>query len=471
MKRLIRGKERFLTQLYVGVDFIFIQIAFFVAWLTRFYLLDETVGVYLPLSNYYFWNLVYSITYIMIAFVIALYAPKRKTKFAIEISKILQAHLFSMFILLSVLFTVKTVDISRLFLVVYFATSLILTILYRYVVKRGLRNLRSKGFNRQFILILGAGPLGKKYIQNLMRHPEYGLEVLGFLDDHRAEHTSNNDLNKPILGKLEDLAKILSEKIVDEVVVALPLAAYPKYQKIIMICEKAGVRVSIIPDFYPILPANPHFENFGELPMINVRDVPLDEFVNRILKRTFDVIFSIFAIIITSPLLLLIAIGVKLTSPGPVLFKQERVGLNRRTFYMYKFRSMKHMPEVASNTQWTVENDPRRTKFGTFLRKTSLDELPQFFNVLKGDMSVVGPRPERPFFVGQFKEEIPKYMVKHQVRPGITGWAQVCGLRGDTSIKDRIDHDIFYIENWTLLFDVKIIFKTIVNGFVNKNAY
>ncbi|RKJ20769.1 undecaprenyl-phosphate glucose phosphotransferase, partial [Butyricicoccus sp. 1XD8-22] len=150
---------------------------------------------------------------------------------------------------------------------------------------------------------------------------------------------------------------------------------------------------------------------------------------------------------------------------------QERVGLNRRTFVMYKFRSMKIMFDNASDTKWTVENDPRRTKFGTFIRKTSLDELPQLFNVLKGDMSIVGPRPERPFFVDQFKEEIPKYMIKHQVRPGITGWAQVCGLRGDTSIKDRIEHDIYYIENWTLLFDVKIILKTIVRGLINKNAY
>ena len=177
------------------------------------------------------------------------------------------------------------------------------------------------------------------------------------------------------------------------------------------------------------------------------------------------------AIIITSPVMLAIAIGIKLTSPGPIIFKQERVGLNRRHFNMYKFRSMKVSSEKTSDTVWTTENDPRKTKFGSFLRKTSLDELPQFFNVLFGHMSVVGPRPERPFFVDQFKEEIPKYMVKHHVRPGITGWAQSNGLRGDTSIEDRIRHDIFYIENWSLLFDIKIIWKTIWNGFVNKNAY
>ncbi|MEI4768832.1 undecaprenyl-phosphate glucose phosphotransferase [Psychrobacillus sp. FJAT-51614] len=469
---MIRGKERFITQLYILVDFIFIQISFFIAWFSRFYLIDnEQLGSYLPLSSYFLWNLVYSIIYILIAFVIGLYVPKRKAKFAIEIAKIFQAHLFSLFVLLSILFTVKNIDISRLFLVIYFILGVLSAVIYRYIVKQSLRSLRSKGFNRQFVLILGAGSIGKRYMRNLMKHPEYGLEVIGFLDDYRTEYCSDDYFQKQILGKLNTLDKILNERVVDEVVVALPLTAFTKYQQIIMICEKAGVRVSIVPDFYDILPASPHFEKFGDLPIINVRDVPLDEFVNRILKRAFDIAFSLLAIILTSPLLLMIAIGVKLTSPGPILFKQERVGLNRRTFNMYKFRSMNYMPELVSNTEWTVENDPRRTKFGTFLRKTSLDELPQFFNVLKGDMSVVGPRPERPYFVEQFKEEVPKYMIKHQVSPGITGWAQVCGLRGDTSIENRIEHDIYYIENWTLLFDVKIILKTIVNGFMNKNAY
>lgn len=464
---MIRGKERFITQLYMGTDFLFIQVAFFVAWILRFQILkDEQVGSYLPLSDYFIWNIVYSLVYVLVAFLIGSYGSKRKNRFAREISKIFQSHLFSMFILLSVLFTVKNIDISRLFLVFYFVIGVSITILYRFTVKQSLRNLRSKGFNKQFVLILGAGSLGKRYMDNLIQHPEYGLELLGFLDDNRIKHN-----NTKILGKLDDLQKILAEKVVDEVVVALPLTAFPKYQHIIMECEKAGVRVSIVPDFYDILPASPHFEKFGDLPVISVRDVPLDELMNRVLKRGFDIAFSLVAIILTSPILLFIAAGVKITSPGPVFFKQERVGLNRRSFYMYKFRTMKIMPESASNTQWTVANDPRKTKFGSFLRKTSLDELPQFFNVLKGDMSVVGPRPERPYFVEQFKEEIPKYMIKHQVSPGITGWAQVCGLRGDTSIENRIDHDIYYIENWTLLFDIRIIFKTIVNGFVNKNAY
>jgi exopolysaccharide biosynthesis polyprenyl glycosylphosphotransferase len=255
------------------------------------------------------------------------------------------------------------------------------------------------------------------------------------------------------------------------VIIALPLAAHAKFAEIIETCDNAGAKTLIIPDYFDLLPARPYFDNFAGIPLINVRDIPLDELGNRLLKRTFDIVFSIAAIIVTSPIMLIAAIGIKLTSPGPVIFKQERMGLDRRTFIMYKFRTMRVSDQKTADTQWTVENDPRRTKFGAFLRRTSIDELPQFFNVLNGDMSVVGPRPERPYFVEQFKDEIPKYMVKHHVRPGITGWAQTNGLRGDTSIRDRINHDLYYLENWSFMFDLKIIILTILRGFVNRNAY
>lgn len=465
---MIRGKERFLTQLYMATDFLFIQCTFLIAWVLRFMVVQEQQGSYLPIMDYFIWNVVYSVAFLIVGFLIGLYVPKRKMKFAGELNKIIQAHLISIFILLSMLFIVKTIDISRLFLMIYVVVAILVTVLYRLILKQALRVMRKKGFNKQYVLILGAGSLGRAYVYNLDNHPEYGLSVLGFLDDFLH---INSEKEETILGMIKDLPKVLEEKIVDEVVIALPLTAFSKYQQIIFECEKAGVRVSIVPDFYDILPATPHFERFGDLPIINVRDIPLDEYVNKVLKRAFDIVFALIAILITSPIMLIVAISVKVTSPGEIFFKQERVGLNRRTFYMYKFRSMKHMPEASSNTQWTVENDPRRTSFGTFIRKTSLDEFPQFINVLKGDMSIVGPRPERPYFVDQFKEEIPKYMIKHHVRPGITGWAQVCGLRGDTSIENRIKHDIEYIENWTILFDIKIIFKTIFNGFFNKNAY
>lgn len=463
---MIRGKEKIITQVYAGFDFLCIQAAFLLAWLLRF---DQNQTVsHLPFSDYWFWGIIYGVSFIIIAYISTLYIPKRKTKFATELAKLLQAHLFSIFILLSVLYTVKSVDISRLFLFVFFILAVMFTSLYRFIVKQSLRHIRRSGFNKQFVLIAGAGKVGKNYYQTIQRHPEFGLEVIGFLDDYC---TQLEDEYKPVLGKINDLERILKSKLIDEVIIALPLIVYPKYKDIISQCEKAGVRVSIIPDFYDILPATPYFQRFGDLPIIGIRDVPLDEASNRVFKRAFDILFAVTAILMTSPLMIIIAIILKITSPGPIIFKQERVGLNRRTFSMYKFRSMKHMAKTQSDTQWTTENDPRRTRFGSFLRKTSLDELPQFFNVLKGEMSVVGPRPERPYFVDQFKEEVPKYMIKHHVRPGITGWAQVSGLRGDTSIADRIEHDLFYIEHWTILFDLKIIYKTVINGFVNRNAY
>ncbi|MBQ3205131.1 MAG: exopolysaccharide biosynthesis polyprenyl glycosylphosphotransferase, partial [Peptococcaceae bacterium] len=199
--------------------------------------------------------------------------------------------------------------------------------------------------------------------------------------------------------------------------------------------------------------------------------VPLENWLKNAVKRAFDIVFALMAILVTSPIMLFSVVMIKLTSPGPIIFHQERVGLNRQPFMMYKFRSMHVQTDEEEREQWTTKDDPRKTKWGAFMRKTSIDELPQFFNVLKGDMSVVGPRPERPFFVEKFKEEVPRYMIKHQVRPGITGWAQVNGYRGDTSIEERINHDLYYIENWTFSFDLRIIFLTVFKGFINKNAY
>ena len=230
-------------------------------------------------------------------------------------------------------------------------------------------------------------------------------------------------------------------------------------QDIIANSEKNGVKVSLIPFYTKFLPAHPVYDEIGDVSLINIRHIPLDNIGNAFIKRTMDIVGSLLLVLLTSPLMLFAAIGVKLSSPGPILFRQERVGLGKKPFYMYKFRSMRVNDQQT--TGWSTNSDPRKTRFGSFIRKFSIDELPQFFNVLKGDMSLVGPRPELPFFVNQFKESIPLYMVKHQVRPGITGWAQVNGFRGDTSIKGRIEHDLYYIENWTFLFDIKILFMTI----------
>jgi len=408
---------------------------------------------------------------VVVGVAIGLYTPNRRVRFSTALMKIIQIHVISLLGLLSLLFLLRIVDISREFLAIYVTGNVVFIGLYRLIVKQALRAIREKGYNKQFVLIIGAGTLGRRFYENLQHYPELGYEVVGFLDDFHNEHPVEFKHYCPIIGRSEDLEEVLSKQFIDEVIIALPLYAHEKLENIINVCEKTGVKTLIIPDYYDYLPARPYFDNFAGIPLINVRDIPLDELGNRFVKRTFDIVFSLACILITLPLLIAIAVGIKLTSPGPIIFKQERVGLNRRTFHMYKFRSMHVQSAADSDQRWTVKNDPRRTKFGAFLRRTSLDELPQFFNVLMGHMSVVGPRPERPYYVEQFKEEIPKYMVKHHIRPGITGWAQSNGYRGDTSIKERIRHDIFYIENWTFFFDIKIIIKTIVNGLLNRNAY
>lgn len=338
------------------------------------------------------------------------------------------------------------------------------------------------------VVIVGFSNLTVELLKRLKKNKQWGYNVVAILDDghnayneekysHYTEYKKAYDevaaaynIGKTIKS-IDKLQFYLDNKGIDEVFITLSIEEYSKLGHIIKICEKSGVRTQIVPDYYKYIPAKPYMEEVDGLPIINIRYIPLDNLANKMGKRLFDIIVSLCAIILASPIMIAAVLIIKITSKGPVIFKQERVGLNKNFFTMYKFRSMKIQKKQEEKLKWTTANDPRKTKFGSFIRKTSIDELPQLFNVLKGDMSLVGPRPERPFFVDKFKEEIPKYMVKHQVRPGITGWAQVNGWRGDTSIEKRIECDIYYIENWSFWFDIKIMFLTVFKGFVNKNAY
>ena len=259
--------------------------------------------------------------------------------------------------------------------------------------------------------------------------------------------------------------------MMDEIAITLSIGDYGCLEQLVAESEKSGVHTKFIPDYNGIIPTKPYTEDLQGLPVINIRRVPLNDLLNATVKRMVDIFGAVVALILFSPIMLVTAGLIKLTSPGPLIYKQERVGLHNRPFSMYKFRSMEVQEPDKEKGKWTTPHDPRVTPVGRFIRKTSIDEMPQLINVLMGDMSLVGPRPERPFFVEKFKEEIPRYMIKHQVRPGMTGWAQVNGYRGDTSIAKRIEHDLYYIENWTLGFDFKILFLTFFKGFINKNAY
>jgi Undecaprenyl-phosphate glucose phosphotransferase len=274
-----------------------------------------------------------------------------------------------------------------------------------------------------------------------------------------------------VIGRFSDLERFIAENDYDEIAITLSINEYGKLERLVAICEKTGIHTKFIPDYHNIIPTVPYMEDLDGLPVINIRNVPLSNTFNRLLKRACDIIGGLMMLIIFGIPMIIIAIAVKCSSEGPVLFEQVRIGLHGRPFKMYKFRSMTQQKEADEIHAWTTANDARVTKIGKIIRRTSLDELPQIFNIIVGDMSIVGPRPERPFWVEKFKEEIPRYMIKHQVRPGLTGWAQINGYRGDTSIKKRIEYDLYYIENWKLSLDIKILFITIFKGFRDPNAY
>lgn len=332
-----------------------------------------------------------------------------------------------------------------------------------------LRKLRRKGMNQRHMILVGYSRAAESFIDRVVENPQWGYKINGILDDNYGVGTEYKGIS--VIGRTGDLEKILSEHMQDEIAITLSLEEYYKLRSIVAACEKSGVHTKFIPDYGTIIPTRPYTEDLLGLPVINIRHVPLTDTFNIIIKRIIDIVGSLFALILFSPVMLGTVIAIKATSPGPLIFKQIRVGLHNKEFQMYKFRSMEVQTEENEKKGWTVRNDPRVTKVGKFIRKTSIDEMPQLINVLKGDMSLIGPRPERPQYVEKFREEIPRYMIKHQVRPGMTGWAQVNGYRGNTSIQKRIEYDIYYIENWTLGFDFKILFLTIFKGFINKNAY
>ena len=407
--------------------------------------------------------------YLILYYAFQLYTPKRVQGRRYEAWHIIQANTIGLMAYILILYLTKQSDFSRTMFFVFFCVNVFSEVTVRNIIREGLRNMRKKGYNQKHILLIGYSRAAEQYIDRILSNPEWGYIVRGILADNKPRGTEYRGIK--VLGRVENLTIILPQNKLDEIAITLGLAEYHKLEHIVSMCEKSGVHTKFIPDYNNFIPTKPYTEDLLGLPVINIRHVPLSNALNAFSKRCVDLFGAIVALILFSPVMAVVSVIIKATSPGPLIFRQERIGLQNKPFPMYKFRSMVVQDAASEKAKWTVQNDPRVTPIGKFIRKTSIDELPQLFNVLKGDMSLVGPRPERSQFVEKFREEIPRYMVKHQVRPGLTGWAQVNGYRGDTSIRKRIEHDLYYIENWTLGFDFKILFLTFFKGFVNKNAY
>ncbi len=468
---MIKDNQKVFNRLMVIIDAVIVAGSFMAAYFFKFYILNPGPGPgVLPAAEYLRLLLFIVPLYMLIYYFCGVYAPKRTVRRRYEIYGIMKANTIGIVALIILLYMiVREFNVSRSVMAFFFLFNIFLTSCFRIVLRKGLRTIRRKGYNLKHILLVGYSRAAEEYIDRLADNPQWGYAAMGILDNHIPAGTLYRGVK--VLGTLGNLEIILPENRLDEIAITLPLQDYDNLESIVGVCEKSGVHTKFIPDYNSLFPSKPYTEDLMGLPVINIRYVPLTNTGNMAIKRLMDIVGSLFGIVIASPIMLIAAILVKASGPGPVIFRQERVGRHNRPFRMYKFRTMEQQQPGEEKKAWTVRDDPRVTRIGKILRKTSLDELPQLFNILKGDMSLVGPRPERPLFVEKFKEEIPRYMVKHQVRPGLTGWAQVNGLRGDTSIRKRIEYDIYYIENWTVWFDIRIIIMTFVTGFINKNAY
>lgn len=469
---MIKDNQRYFNRLQVVVDVLVICVSYVLSWAFKFLVLRDPRG--LSFQQYMLTLVGIIPLYLVLYLAFNLYTPKRVQGRRLESGNVVKANTVGLLLIMGVFFLLRdyndyATEYSRSMLFYFYVINIVLETLVRNLIRLFLRHLRRSGFNLRHIIFVGYSSAAEEFIDRIFANPQWGYRVYGILDDNREIGYTYKGVQ--VIGTTEELGEILENNRLDEIAITMALREYYKLKRIVATCEKSGVHTKFVPDYNDIIPTRPYTEDLQGLPVINIRHVPLTNTFNRVCKRTMDVAGAAVAIVIFSPIMLVTAILVKSTSRGPLIYKQERVGLHNQTFQMYKFRSMEVQSASSEKRAWTVRNDPRVTKVGRVIRRTSIDELPQLFNVLKGDMSLVGPRPERPLFVEKFREEIPRYMIKHQVRPGMTGWAQVNGYRGDTSIKKRIEYDLYYIENWTIGLDIRILIQTFFKGFVNKNAY
>lgn len=459
---MIRRNQEFLNKVNMMLDILLTVFAYILACWVRLDFLNGAEGNPAAVGGRtVLMAFIYALMQFLILSLLGFYNTTRTRRLRWRIRTIVIGVTISILLASTFLFAFRLEDFSRGVLIAFYIISMALLIVKYAVTLVVFSRFRKKGYNLKHVLVVGTGELAQQYKRDIDEETELGFHVIGFIGNQHRKTAAED-----IFGNFGDLDYHLSMLDLNEVVIALDPEDYPKIREVISVCERNGVKYSVIPFYNDIIPANPIIETIGKSKLINMRSNKLDNVGWNIVKRGFDMFASALALLILSPLMIFIAIGVKLSSPGPVLFKQKRIGYNRKEFQMLKYRSMK--VNDTEDTAWTTNTDPRRTKFGSFLRKFSLDELPQLINVLRGDMSLIGPRPELPHFVEQFKETVPFYMVKHQVKPGITGWAQVNGYRGDTSIEKRIELDLWYIEHWSVGLDAQILFRTIFGGMINK---
>ena len=466
---MIRDNQRLINRLTLVIDGFVIVASYLFAYFLKFesglLLYDEG----LPMQTYMQALLPLVVGYLLLYSKLDLYSTRRASGRKRELINVIKANTVGALLFMMFLYLINQPDFSRQMIFIFWGVCICLETIVRNLMRALMMFWWKKGYNLRYVLLVGYSGTAQSYINKVLLNPQWGYVIRGILDDKAERGTEYKGIK--VLGTIDNLPLILPENKLDEIAITLPLGQYGRLKEIVGLCEKSGVHTKFIPDYEGIIPNRPYTEDIQGLPVINIRRVPLNNTINSVIKRLVDIVGSLVGIILASPIMIVSAILIKATSDGPVIFAQERVGLHNKPFQMYKFRTMIEQTEAEEAQGWTTKDDPRVTSVGKFLRRTSLDELPQLFNIFVGQMSLVGPRPERPQFVEKFREEIPRYMIKHQVRPGLTGWAQINGLRGDTSIEKRIEHDLYYIENWTLEFDIKIIFLTIFRGFINKNAY
>ncbi len=447
---MIKRNQEFLNKVNQLLDWLLVIAAYVVASWTRLILLHGHPGNMALSAQMLRNSAVYALVLMLVLMLSGFYNTVRTSRLSRKLRTLFIAVTVTMLGASALLFVFRLEEFSRGVLLLFYILTLVLLggkyILMRVVFNRA----RARGYNIKHEVLLGGGELAVHYTEEVAAAPELGLHIDLTVDPA--------DTGAVIAA--------LARPDIDEAVIALEAEEYRYITELIGLCEKNGVKYMVVPFYNDIMPAHPVIESVGSCKLIDMRANRLENIGWALVKRLFDVFVSAASLLVLSPLLLCIAVGVRLSSPGPVLFRQTRVGFRRREFEMLKFRSMR--VNDRSDTAWSSVSDDRRTRFGALLRKTSLDELPQLWNVLRGDMSLVGPRPELPHFVEKFREEIPLYMVKHQVKPGITGWAQVNGWRGDTDITKRIELDLWYIDHWSIGLDILILFRTLFGGMKNR---